>query len=152
MNVYSLSKSIMNLQPTLTKTVRKSSGKRMDSSIYSWDLVINKAVYNKDERQYELSVDDLTESQQNEFASLILSDDQWSAAETTGPDNASWLKTMLPALINLLRDSSSKENEQYFLSSWKKGITKYLEFQMQQLINESLSQYNFQHKLAVTRG
>jgi hypothetical protein len=102
------------------------------------ECVSHYAGYDKRNHAYKLNVYDLPEFIQNEFASVIMSDDNAWAAEATGPDNRHWESKMLPALTRYLRNSTDKDEAIEFNRIWRECVTDYLHNKMQELVNDSL--------------
>lgn len=92
---------------------------------------------------YTLSVIDIPDDTLEEFASLIIRNNNEYGYEATGADNSQYEKIMQSALINLLADSSNKDKQSDFVQAYKRGVVNYLENIMQELIDHSLSDYNY---------
>ncbi len=99
--------------------------------------------YAKFNGSYSLNTNDLPEFVQNEFAAIIMCDDNAWASEATGPDNKHWETKMLPALTRYLKNSTDKNEAIEFNTIWRDCVTDYLNNKMQELLNDSISEvYN----------
>jgi len=114
----------------------------MNKSInrFAYSLV---SIYSKDG---ELDLNDISEFDLNEFASLIIRDDPSLGAEASGPDNIYWEEHMLPALTTYLFNSHDAEEEKNYLRVWSKCITSYFIPMMQEILDNQLVEYNFEQK------
>lgn len=99
---------------------------------------------------YELTVQNLPEPIQHEFASLIISNDESYASEATGPDNPSWESKMLPTLLHYLKNSTDQDQEVEFKNTWRDCVTDYVRSRMQDLIDDELSNYNNQLEFLIS--
>lgn len=95
--------------------------------------------YDDSYRIFHLNTDELPDFVQNEFASIIMSDDNEWAAEATGPDNPHWETKMLPALTRYLKNSTDKDEAIEFNTIWRDCITDYLHNKMQELLDEAIT-------------
>lgn len=97
---------------------------------------------------YSLDVYDLPDFMRHEFASYIMADDQSYASEATGPDNKHWHTKMQPALICYLKNSTDRDESIEFNRIWRECITDYMTDRMQELLDDYLMEYNFDHGFA----
>lgn len=95
------------------------------------------AKYNSSSNAFELNIFDVPDFHQQEFASILLRNEDVSPSESTSYDNPHYEKEMLPALIRFLANSE-KDNEIDFINSWRNGVTNYLKDSMEELINNQL--------------
>lgn len=109
---------------------------------FSNQLVFHYAKFDNLSDCYTLSLSDIADFDLHEFAALIMQSDISHASEATGPDNPSYETKMLPALINFLSKSYDKDEKIEFLCAWKEGITSYFSNTMEELLWESLEEYN----------
>ena len=109
------------------------------------ECVEHYATYKKLDDFYSLHVSDLPSFVQNEFAAIIMSDDESYASEATGPDNKHWKTKMLPALDRYLRNSTDRDEAIEFNNVWCDCVTSYVTDKMQELINDSVAEYNCTH-------
>lgn len=100
------------------------------------NLVFQYATYNDLSGCYELFIEDIADFDLHEFAEVIMSSDKMLAAEATSPDNISYEKLMLPALLAYLKDTTDRDNEIEFTKVWREGVTSYFSNIMQELINK----------------
>lgn len=107
---------------------------------FAKECVSHYAKYDKLEGFYSLNTDDLPDFVQNEFAAIIMCDDNAWAAEATGPDNKHWETKMLPALTRYLKNSTDKDEAIEFNSIWRECVTDYLNNKMQELLDNSISE------------
>lgn len=107
---------------------------------FAYNCVITHATF--DGEQYTLSVNDLPDFIQTEFASLIMSSDDDRAHESISSDNELCNKKMLPALIQFLKNSTEQDEIIEFINTWKEGVTSYHKNYMQELIDDALQNYN----------
>ena len=84
---------------------------------------------------YSLSIDELPDFVQHEFAAMIMSDDNAWATEATGPDNKHWESKMLPALTRYLRNSTNQDEAIEFNNIWRDCVTDYMNHKMQELLD-----------------
>ena len=97
------------------------------------------AKYDRYNGFYSLDAYDLPDFVQNEFAAIIMSDDNAWASEANGPDNKHWHTKMLPALTRYLKNSTDKDEAIEFNSVWRECVTDYMKDKMQELIDDSIS-------------
>jgi len=109
---------------------------------FAKECVDNYATYNKLDDFYSLSVSDLPSFIQDEFAAIIIADDNSYALEANGSDNKHWESKMLPALVRYLKNSTDKDEAIEFKNIWRECVTSYMHPKMQELIDESLSSFN----------
>ncbi len=89
-------------------------------------------------KRYTLDLCDLPEFVQDEFAGIIIENNQEWASEATGPDNKHWETKMLPALIRYLKNSTSKDEAIEFHNVWRDCVTDYMSRRMQELLDNSI--------------
>lgn len=106
------------------------------------------AKYDKCDDFYSLFVNELPEFTQHEFAALIMSIEESYASEATGPDNRHWHTIMQPALIRYLKNSTNRDEEIEFTHLWRSCVTDYMRDRMQELLDDYLTEYNFDHGFA----
>ena len=106
------------------------------------ECVDHYATYDKCDEFYCLDVEELPDFVQHEFAALIIGSDEAYACEASGPDNKHWDNKMLPALTRYLANSTDKDEAIEFNRIWRDCITDYLKSYMQELIMDSLSDFN----------
>lgn len=140
MNVQSISQYIARTQPSMVKGMTRMSKRELRNHAYR--IVSDYAVFNKEFRQYDLIISDLPDFVRHEFASVVLSYDEDYANEANGSDNPAFLDTMLPALTRFLTNTTDKDLEIEFTNAWRDGVTNYMTSYMQELIDESLEDYN----------
>ena len=98
-------------------------------------LVSHYATYSTRNDSYSLDIHDVADFDLNELASLIMASDEAYASEATGFDNPNYEKTMLPALIKFMKNSSNDQTYE-FNEAWTNGIVDYFSKPIQELINE----------------
>ena len=84
---------------------------------FAYDCVLVHAKFDKFIKQYTITLSDLPDFDQHEFASLILANDDSLASEATGADNGLYANHMLPALLGLLNIPQTKKSKQTLLNS-----------------------------------
>jgi len=94
---------------------------------------------------YTLDVYELPDFVQHEFAAMLIGNDESLAVEATGPDNKKWDSKMLPALTRYLKNSTDKDEQAEFNRIWIECITSHLANQMQSLIDDCMTDFNFDH-------
>ena len=102
------------------------------------ECVSHYAKFDRLDGVYTLNVDDLPDFVQNEFAAIIMSDNNAYAIEATGPDNRHWETRMLPALTRYLRNSTDKDEQYEFNTIWRDCVTDYVSNKMQALVDDSI--------------
>lgn len=102
---------------------------------FARECVSHYAKYDKMDGFYSLNVQDLPDFVQNEFAAVIMSDDNTWANEATGPDNKHWETKMLPALTRHLKNSTDTDEAIEFNKIWRDCVTDYMNNKMQELVN-----------------
>lgn len=112
------------------------------------NLVSTFARYNKDDGLYYLDADMIPETELEGLTSCLMLDSLDQAVESTGPDNDSYDRRMLPSLIDLLKNSTDKDNQIEFIRNWKAGTVNYFHHNIEQLIEERLELYNEDHRCA----
>ncbi len=105
---------------------------------FARDCVSCYAKYDHLDGFYSLNTYDLPDFVQNEFAAIIMCDDNAWAVEATGPDNKHWQTKMLPALTRYLKNSTDKDEAIEFNRIWRECVTDYMNTKMQELINDSI--------------
>lgn len=85
---------------------------------------------------------DIPESDLNNLAGLILSQDDMRASEANGPDNDDWDKSMLPALIRTMQHQKNGYNMEEFHDIWTAGVRNYLMPVIKKMIAERLECLN----------
>lgn len=108
---------------------------------FAQECVSHYAKYSPIDGMYRLNTTDLPDFVQNEFAGILLADDNAYAAEATGPDNKHWHTKMLPALTRYLKNSTDKDEAIEFNNTWRECVTDYMNQKMQELLNESIIGY-----------
>jgi FPC/CPF motif-containing protein YcgG len=103
---------------------------------FAKECVFHYAKFNKLNGFYSLNVHDLPDFVQNEFAAIIMSDDNALASEATGPDNKHWESRMLPALTRYLKNSTDRDEAIEFNAIWRDCVTDYMNNRMQELLND----------------
>jgi hypothetical protein len=109
------------------------------------DCVSNYATYNKLDDFYSLNISNLPDFVQDEFAALIMAENESLASEATGPDNKNWEKKMLPALLRYLKNSTDKDESIEFTNTWRTCVTSYFLDRMQELIDSELGNFNHEN-------
>lgn len=136
----------MNSQSLSQVIVQKQYVKGMTTMLdiqgYAHRIVCDHAAYNDDIGQYDLTVSDLPDFIRHEFAAKIMSAESDYANEATGADNIAYEKTMLPALLKFLQNTTDRDLEIEFTNAWRDGITSYVTEKMQELIDDALVDYN----------
>lgn len=137
-------------------TLITQTAKGMDNMTYSKDtirfadhLVSYYSKYDNSQKKYELSWSDINDFDLHELSSFILLDDPMYALESTGPDNPYYEKSMLPALIKFMGNTTDREAQREFNIAWKDGIKQYHEKVIEELLEERLEIYNFYQDCAV---
>ena len=115
---------------------------------FAYDVVSNYAKFDKVEECYYLDIDMIPDSDLSKLAYFIYLDNPDLADEAVGADNSAYTKTMQPALLAYLKDISDRDNEIYFKTVWRDGVTNYARNTMTQLIEEMVTNYNHDHDLA----
>lgn len=116
-----------------------------DLELFAKECVENYAVYDGCDRYFDLSVSELPDFVQHEFAALIMSHDESFATEATGPDNKHWDDKMLPALNRYLLNSTDKDEAIEFNKIWRDCVTDHLKSIMEDKINDALFELNSDH-------
>lgn len=116
------------------------------------DLVSHYAIFDNCDGFYTLDVQDLPDFVQNEFAAMLMNEDNALAVEATGPDNKHWDSKMLPALTRYLQNSTDKDEGIEFNNVWRDCVTSYLESTIQKIIFEALNDYNGASLSSVKNG
>jgi hypothetical protein len=87
----------------------------------------------------------IPETELNELAALIMSQDDMLASEATGPDNPEWEKAMLPALYRSMNISNTNPSPCFaeeFHDVWTSGVRAYLMPYIEEMINNQLEVLN----------
>lgn len=101
-------------------------------------LAFHYAKYDGD--TYNLHICSLPDFEVHKFAATIMASDDAYANEATGCDNPWYEKTMLPALLTYLKNSTDRDEKIEFNKAWLEGVSKYFETSMQELINEACNE------------
>lgn len=80
---------------------------------------------------------DIPDEELLELASSIMAHDISFASEALGPDNDSFDKTILPALIMYLQRPADRDLEVEYLNKLKSGLLSYYGETMEELINDA---------------
>jgi hypothetical protein len=116
---------------------------------FAYSLV---SVYSKFKfHTYTLDINDISEFDLNEFASLLIKNDPSLASEATGSDNPLWETKMLPALRKYLSRSDDKDEEREYLRVWTTSITSYFIPMIQEMLDAQLVEYSFDRKFSTDR-
>lgn len=107
---------------------------------FAHNLVVHYAKFDKLSQCYTLSIDDIEDFDLHEFASIFMQSNDDCASEATGYDNPAYEKTMLPALLKYLQNTTNKDNEIEFNNAWRDGIASYFKSSMQELLDECCSE------------
>lgn len=133
-----------------TMTVYQSVKRNLTMSpldTYVHDLVWHYSKYNRMDDAYSLFVSDLPDFEVHKFAAMLMADDESYASESTGADNDQYKKTLMPTLINYLKDTTDRDEEIEFIKAWRDGVASYFSNRMQELINEQCeSRINDEYK------
>lgn len=105
---------------------------------FAKECISHYAKFDKTEKSYSLNISQLPEFVQNEFAAIIMNNDNTWASEATGPDNKHWKSKMLPALTRYLKNSTDKDEAIEFNHIWRDCVTSYMNDKMQELIDDSI--------------
>lgn len=92
-------------------------------------------------KEFQLTIDSLSEFDLEKFAALIMLDDDQLASEATSLDNPAY-QHMKWALIRYLKNSVNTEFEKDFVHVWRRNIVAYHEENMKELLQERLECYN----------
>jgi len=109
---------------------------------FTKSIVSHYAKYDHLDNCYVLELSDLPDFDLHKFAALIMREDDARANESTGCDNNQFYKTMLPALITFLNNSTDRDEAIEFMDSWREGVTAYHKGYMKELIKKELETYN----------
>ena len=91
---------------------------------------------------HNLDIHDVPEFDLHEIAAQMMRDDSSLACEATGSDNPAYKTKMLPALINFMSDSSSKDERIEFVHEWRDGVLSYFKDPISELLNDCRYQRN----------
>lgn len=111
--------------------------KQLDQLITT--LVSTYANYDEHTDSYVVDLYDVADFDLNKLANLIMSSDTSLANEATGCDNPHYYSHMLPALQQLMMDSTNPDNTFDFANAWQQGITNYFMPIMQELLDKECS-------------
>lgn len=103
---------------------------------FAQHLVYHYANFDKLSNNFVININDLPDTDLHEMVTLLMLDNKDMATEATGPDNPSYDKTMLPALLDFMRDTSDKDNEIEFTKVWRDGIANYFMTTIVELLDE----------------
>jgi len=117
---------------------------------FAYECVDHYATYNRLDDFYSLDVSDLPDFVQHKFAAMLMAEDESHAAEATGPDNKHWDSKMLPALMRYLKNSTDKDEAIEFNNVWRDCVTDYMKSNMQELIDNSIADFNSDHGFTKT--
>lgn len=112
---------------------------------FAEELVHHYAKWDKYLSCYSLDISDLPDFVQDEFAALIMAEDDSLASEATGPDNKHWENKMLPSLLRYLKKSTDQDEAIEFKNTWRECVTSYFFERMQELIDVELGDFNYEH-------
>ena len=99
-------------------------------------LVDHYAKFDKLSQCYSLDISDISDFDIHEFSTFLMLEDESWASEATGPDNPSYEKTMMPALLRYMKNTTDKDEEIEFTKAWRDGVASYFTKSMQELIDE----------------
>jgi len=111
---------------------------------YAEYLVRNYATFDKLINGYNLEIRDIPSFDLHKFASLFLKD-RLLANECFSQDNPDFERIIIPSLIRLFSNSTSKDEQVEFIEECTDGVINYFYRDMQSLIEESLQIYNMEH-------
>lgn len=130
-------KSNIDQHHTHVKGMTMSSNRQLDQLVTT--LVSTYANYDEHTDSYIVDIYDVADFDLNKLANLIMSSDTALANEATGCDNPNYYTHMLPALQQLMMDSTNVDNTFDFASAWQQGITNYFITMMQELLDNECS-------------
>lgn len=109
---------------------------------YAYSVISDNAKYDSLSECYLLDSDDLSDVELSKLASLIYMDNPDFASESTGADNDSYDRYMIPALLVYLKNTSDKDARIEFDHAWVKGTTQYAMKAIRDLLEEELCEFN----------
>lgn len=104
------------------------------------DLVSQYSKYDRLSECYTLALHDLPDFHVHKLAALLMAEDESYASESTGADNQCYKKTLLPTLINYLKNTTDRDEEIEFVHAWREGVANYFSQRMQELLDERCNQ------------
>jgi hypothetical protein len=112
-----------------------------DTRHHAKDIIHNYAEFDDISECYDLRLRDVPEYEIEKLSCLIYLDSPELAAEACGPDNDEFEKSMLPALIRFLDDTSNKDKQEDYLNAWKAGLTAYTKKIALNLLSDELESF-----------
>lgn len=103
---------------------------------FAKDLVSYYSKFDKYSQAYTVSLDDIPDFDIHAFSTFIMLEDEMVGAEATGPDNPAYEKTMMPALLRYMKNTTDRDEEIEFTKAWRDGIASYFNKSMQELLDE----------------
>ncbi len=103
---------------------------------YAKELVSNYATFDKYSQTYSIDIDDMPDFDVHALCTLIMNDDESLASEANSVDNPAYEKTMYPALIQYMKDTTNRDNEIEFTKAWRDGVASYFTKTIQELLDE----------------
>ncbi len=103
---------------------------------FAKDLVSYYSKFDKYSQSYALNIDDINDFDVHAFSTFMMIEDEMAGAEATGADNPAYEKTMRPALLKYMKDTTDRYLKTEFTEAWSNGIASYFKKQMQELLNE----------------
>ncbi len=120
-------------------------------------LVADYSIYSRYDDCYLLPVLNIPDFHLNKLSALFMIQDESLASEANGFDNPAYEKSMLPALLSYMQNSTDKDEEIEFNKAWREGVTSYFLNTIQKMIDKEcinrlankrseLNLYPHQHK------
>lgn len=106
-------------------------------------LVFHYSKFDSLSQCYVVSIHDIADFDLHEFASIFMQSDEGYASEATGPDNPAYEKTMLPALLSYMKNTTDQDKEIEFNNAWRDGVTSYFKKSMQELLDEQCNDRSY---------
>lgn len=110
---------------------------------YAYDLCYKYAEYNRHDDCFDLYVDKLPDDVKSEFVAILMSEDPMFAGEATSIDNPNYESFMLPSMIVYLKDPTNEDKRNDYIITWNKGLLRYSEKKMQDLIYDAIGDYAY---------
>jgi len=109
-------------------------------------LVFQYATFDKVDKRFVLDETTIPDFDIHALSALIVNDNPSLANEACGCDNPAWNK-MQHAMFKFM-NSTAADDQIEFAHTWKEGVASYCMFEIHDLLDRALEDYNFERRVA----
>lgn len=108
------------------------------------DIIECNVEFSTSTQLYDMKFESLSEFHTEQLSAQFLADEPHFLSEVTTPEYPEFNQKMMPALINMLKDSTNKEKVYEFVTEWRDGVSKRLITYLRELFDSRLADYNLE--------